>query len=246
MSCVIITGAAGGVGRAMVDTFVRAGYVVVAVDKEPRPVECRAAHYFVCDLARTVSDEACAASIFTELKLVLAGQPLAALINNAAIQILGGTESLDRAAWQTTLNVNLLAPFFWAQAFLPELESGRGSILNISSIHARLTKAGFTAYATSKAALSGLTRAMAVDLGPRVSVNAIEPAAIGTDMLEAGFANNPAGLEALKAFHPVGCIGTTEQLADMALFVVSGSRPFMSGTVIQLDGAISSRLHDPC
>jgi NAD(P)-dependent dehydrogenase (short-subunit alcohol dehydrogenase family) len=71
-----------------------------------------------------------------------------------------------------------------AQGLLPELEKAAGSVINISSIHARLTKKDFVAYDNSKAAISGMTRAMAVDLGPRVRVNSIEPAAIETDMLK--------------------------------------------------------------
>src|SRR3546814_11034334 len=84
-------------------------------------------------------------------------------------------------------------------------------VLNISSIHARLTKPNFIAYATSKAALSGMTRAMAVELGARVRVNAIEPVAIDTPMLRAGFEGNDAGYEQLRIFHPVKAIGSRSE-----------------------------------
>ena len=94
-----------------------------------------------------------------------------ALMNNAAVQILGGFDSLTRSDWQQTLRVNLLAPCIWKQALMPGLEAAKGSVVNISSIHARLTKKNFVAYATSRAALSDMTRAMAADLGGRVRVN---------------------------------------------------------------------------
>src|SRR5690606_12484407 len=129
--------------------------------------------FIPCDLQETVADEALAAGIFARIREALDGRPLAALVNNAAVQALGSTDALDRAAWRATLDVNVLAPFLWTQALLPELEAARGLVLNISSIHARLTKPGFVAYATSKGALSAMTRALAVDIGDRVRVNAI-------------------------------------------------------------------------
>ena len=183
----LITGAAGGVGRALVRAFREADYTVVATDVADEPTDLGAHRYIKADLKEFAADEACASGIVEELRDCIESNGLHVLVNNAAIQILGGTDSLDRADWRATLDVNLLSPFLLAQAFLSELEQASGCIVNISSIHAKLTKANFVAYATSKAALSGMTRAMAVDLGPRVSVNAVEPEAIETPMLRAGF-----------------------------------------------------------
>ena len=94
-------------------------------------------------------------------------------MNNAAVQILAPADAITFDQWRETLDTNLLAPFLLTQALLPELERGRGSVVNVASIHANLTKPGFVAYATSKAALVGLTRSLAVDLGGRVRVNAV-------------------------------------------------------------------------
>ncbi len=91
----------------------------------------------------------------------------------------------------------------------------------------------------------GLTRSLAVELGGRVRVNAICPAAIKTSMLEADFENNPQGLAKLASHHPSGCIGTTEDVARAALFLTEAGSSFLNGTVIGLDGGIASRLHDP-
>jgi NAD(P)-dependent dehydrogenase (short-subunit alcohol dehydrogenase family) len=154
-----------------------------------------------------VSDEAYGNSVLAKVKNIIDHQGLQALINNAATQIPGGAASLTRTGWQQTLNANLLAPFFWAQGLLADLETAKGSIVNISSIHPRLTKKIFVAYATRKAALSGLTRAMAVDLGPKVQVNAIESTAIETPMLKTGFAGKDALHAQLEQCHPAGRIG---------------------------------------
>lgn len=240
----LITGAAGGIGQALVRTFQSAGYQVIAVDQVPCPDNLKASHYLQVDLARTVSDEAYAEGLFAEVRQCLHTNQLKVLINNAAVQILAKTDDLSRNDWQDTLNTNLLAPFFWAQAFLPELEAALGSVINISSIHARLTKKNFVAYATSKAALSGMTRAMAVDLGPRVRVNAIEPAAINTAMLRAGFEGNDAGFAQLERLHPTQSIGQPEDLARLVLSLVQADMPFMNGAVVGLDGGIGGCLYD--
>lgn len=243
--CAVVTGAAGAIGQAIVHEFAAAGYEVAATDCVPAPAGLPAAFYLEADLARTVEDEACAGEVFGRLHGWLGGRGLAALVNNAAVQVLGGVDLLQRQDWRATLDVNLLAPFFWAQALLPALQAAQGCVVNISSIHARLTKPGFVAYATSKAALSGLTRAMAVDLGPRVRVNAIEPAAIATPMLQAGFEGRPELLARLQGCHPVGRIGQAREVAVLALAMVEGRAGFMHGACVPLDGGIGGVLHDP-
>jgi NAD(P)-dependent dehydrogenase (short-subunit alcohol dehydrogenase family) len=241
----VVTGAAGGIGQAIVQAFTEADYAVIATDLVPQPAGLACALYLQVDLARTVQDEAYAADVFARIHAQTGPDGLAALINNAAVQILGGVDSLKRADWQQTLQVNLLAPFIWAQALLPALEAAKGSVVNISSIHARLTKKNFVAYATSKAALSGMTRAMAVDLGGRVRVNAIEPAAIETAMLKAGFAAQPSRLETLEACHPVGRIGSAREVAMLAIYLCGSEAKFASGSCVALDGGIAGRLFDP-
>ncbi len=95
------------------------------------------------------------------------------------------------------------------------------------------------------AALSGLTRAMAVDLGGRVRVNAICPAAIHTPMLAAGFAERPDALAALHDAHPTGRIGLPEEVAHLARYLIAEAPDFLNGSCLGLDGGIAGRLHDP-
>lgn len=245
MPAVIITGAAGGIGRALVREFSVNGYKTIAVDVAEEPADLNCNCYHRVDLGRSVVEPVYADSIFASILESLGTSTLSGLINNAAAQVLGGVDSLNLEGWQQTLNVNLLAPFFWTQRLLAPLEASRGCVLNISSIHATQTKSNFVAYATSKAALSGMTRAMAVDLGSRVRVNAIEPAAVDTDMLRAGFVGKPEQYEALKSFHPTGHIGQPADLAKLAVAIVRGDFGYLHGSCIQWDGGISSRLYDP-
>src|SRR5690606_19607444 len=245
MKCIVVTGAAGGIGRALVHRLDDAGYAVIATDSQRRPEGMQCEQFVRADLRRFARETRYADEVLDEVKAVLKGRALAGVINNAAIQIVKPFEGLEPSDWMKTLEVNLLAPIQWVRGLLPEIEAAKGMVLNISSIHARLTKPGFVAYATSKAALSGVTKALAVELGGRVRVNAIEPAAIDTDMLRAGFESNPAGYEQLRRYHPCGTIGSVEELADLAHKMLEMPGAFFNGMIAQYDGGIGSRLHDP-
>lgn len=237
----LITGAAGGIGRALVSVFEAQGWRVVSTD---RVALDRASHVVGSLADLSGPDTAGGAPLIAALRAETRGA-LSAIVHNAAFQVVKPTAELTPEDWHTTLAVNLMAPFWLTQAFLPELAQHHGSVLAISSIHERLTKPGFVAYATSKSALSGMVRAMAVDLGGQVRVNAICPAAIGTPMLKAGFEGNPQAFAQLEAHHPIGRIGTPEEVAELAAFVCSDRSPFMTGACLDLSGGISGRLHDP-
>jgi NAD(P)-dependent dehydrogenase (short-subunit alcohol dehydrogenase family) len=256
---VLITGAAGGIGQALCAGFIAAGWHVLATDhpaviaqRSTSAAQPPALHWIPLDLAAFAQDTVRRQSFATRVRSLLASLapapcslPLACLVNNAAVQRLGRAKDVTAEDWEASLDVNLVAPFLLAQTFLPELEAARGSVVNIASIHAQLTKPGFVVYATTKAALVGMTRALAVDLGPRVRVNAICPAAISTLMLEAGFAGRPEARRQLDEFHPAGCIGQPAEVARLAVFLAEANAPFLTGSCLSLDGAISARLHDP-
>ena len=126
-----------------------------------------------------------------------------------------------------------------------DLKCNKGSIVNIGSIHSKLTKPKFISYATSKTALLGLTQSMAVDCGSSVRVNAIQPAATATEMLLDGFKGSPEAFDKLKAFHPTNSIAAPLEIAEAVLFVISEQCQFLNGTVLDINGGIGSRLHDP-
>lgn len=237
----LITGAAGGIGRAMVCAFEAAGWRVVSTDLQPM---ARAGHV-VLDIAACIDPTRLDHQRAMATLLAATDGRLKALVANAAHQVVKPSGDLTATDWQQTLGVNLLSPFWLAMAFKHELAANRGSFLAISSIHERLTKPGFVAYATSKAALSGMVRALAVELGGQVRCNAICPAAIATRMLVAGFDGQPEALAALQAFHPVGRLGQPDEVAQAALYACSDGAGFLNGACIDLTGGISARLHDP-
>ncbi len=237
----LITGAAGGIGSAMVRAFEVAGWQVISTDLQPMP---RAGHVQTDIGACTDPQHLEHQQVVAALRDATNGR-LKALVANAAHQVVKPSSELTAVDWQQTLGVNLLSPFWLAMAFKDELTANRGSFLAISSIHERLTKPGFVAYATSKAALSGMVRALAVELGGQVRCNAICPAAIATPMLVAGFAGQLEALAALQAFHPVGRLGRPDEVAAAALYACSEGAGFLNGACLDLSGGISVRLHDP-
>ena len=237
----LITGAAGGIGCAMVSAFEAAGWQVVSTDLQPL---ARSGHLELDIAVCTDPTRADHQQVIAAL-LAATGGRLKALVANAAHQVVKPSDELTATDWQQTLGVNLLSPFWLAMAFKRELAANQGSFLAISSIHARLTKPGFVAYATSKAALSGMVRALAVELGRQVRCNAICPAAIATSMLLAGFEGQPQALAALQAFHPVGRLGQPDEVAQAALYACSDRAGFLNGACIDLTGGIGARLHDP-
>jgi NAD(P)-dependent dehydrogenase (short-subunit alcohol dehydrogenase family) len=242
---VLITGAGGGIGKALVRTFSEAGYRVVGTDREAPETSSGCDAFVTADLRRTVADPAYAADRFDELRTAFEPGQLGALINNAAVQVLKPIEDLTVDDWTLTLNTNLLAPFVWTQALLPDLRAAGGSVVNISSIHAHQSKPRFVAYATSKAALSAMTRNMAIELGAQVRINAIEPAAVRTDMLLEGFEGREERLADLERCHPVDRLAEPDEIARVALFLCSDSASFLQGSVVAATGGIHGVLTDP-
>ncbi len=245
MNGVLITGCNGGIGSSLVDIFAGAGWTVIGVDRTDAPRSSVAAKIFKADIAGFCEDEKRLVAFAADVRTALGGRPLGALINNAAVQILGRVGVLSHQDFLTTIKVNAIAPFMLVKAFLADLEAAEGAVINIGSVHAEATKPEFAAYATSKAALHGLTRALAVDLGPKVRVNTLAPAATATRMLKAGFEGDAKGLAALKDVHPLRRIAEPDEIARIALFLASREASFLTGATIYADGGILSRLHDP-
>ena len=197
------------------------------------------------DLKTLCHDQSYREDIISQVQSHLPNKSLEALINNAAIQILDPVERLTADNWHTTLDINLVAPFLLIQALSQNLTVGQGSVVNIASIHSILTKPGFVCYATSKAALVGLTKSLSVEFGGRVRINALSPAAISTPMLLDGFMDKPELLKELANMHPIGRIGIPNEVAQAALFLVSKQAGFITGTILDINGGVGNRLHDP-
>ena len=237
---VIITGHTGGIGAEIAKQIAQKGYEVLGIDQISGTEDYLE---IVADLS-DITDEA-NSSFERDLKVLLKHRKVRAVINCAAIQIVKPVNEIKMSEMQRSLTVNTLAPLRLVQLTLNELEATDGIVINIGSIHSRLTKKNFLAYSVSKAALTGLTRAMSVELGKRIRVVEIQPAAISTPMLEAGFSNNAEQRKLLDDFHPTGKIGQPGEVAELCLLLVENKIPFLNGSILQLDGGISHVLSDP-
>jgi gluconate 5-dehydrogenase len=238
---VIITGVLGGIGSQLAKTFQENNYEVIGLDVKEHPSPyCN--KFFKFDL-----HQYCSSPVYKKDMDALFDREvpdLFVLINNAAVQILSSLAEINIADWNQTLNVNLTGPLLLSQFFLNRLKKSKGCIINIASIHHQLTKKRFVAYATSKSALVGLTKALSVDLQGSVRVNTISPAAIDTQMLRDGFDNNEDKVQMLNEIHPSQRIGKPQEVSQLALLLAENKLGFINGANLNIDGGISNVLKD--
>lgn len=233
----VVTGACGGIGGAIVTRLEASGYRVVGLDRRnsrPGSLDCQ------IDLADTEALAALAAELADK-------HAVTALVHNAAVQPLGGVGEVSVDSWVEALRVNVLAADVLAGALRGRLADAAGAVVVVSSVHARATSGGITAYATTKAALEGWVRSAALDLGPAVRVNAIAPGAVDTPKLREGFER--WGADAANQRRAVLCertalarIATPDEIADVVEFLLGPRSAFMTGAVLTVDGGASARL----
>ncbi len=245
---VIISGSSGGFGKALVDIYHNDNFIVVGLDcKKSHKNDLNNFHEITCDLVKFSKNEAYRHKISRKIeKFIPKNLNDFNIINNAAEQIIKEFKEINSDDWDNSFSVNTIAPFFLIHEHLDKLINCSGNVVNISSIHSKLTKKGFVCYAASKAALESLTRSLAIDLSPLgISVNSVAPAAINTDMLRDSFSSNPEKLRELKSYHPSKDIGNPEELAALVKVITDYKGKFLTGSRFSVAGGIEGVLHDP-
>ena len=234
---VLLTGASRGIGHATVRRFSEAGWSVVTSSREDVPAECKRdpnwTHHIPADLADSREVE----RFVAEVAGLLGDDALDALVNNAGVSpktpfherlgCLNG--ALDD--WHAVFQLNFFTPLSLGRGLAAALARGKGAIVNVTSIagHAVHPFAG-SAYSTSKAALSALTREMAVEFaGLGVRVNAVAPGEIETAMLS-------PDTEVLIPRIPLHRLGTPEDVASAIFYLCSGDSAYVTGTEIFVTG----------
>lgn len=246
---VVITGAGAGIGRACALEFAKAGSAVVAAD-----INWEAARETVntitaaggaglaveTDVARPDSVERLAAVTLQHFGAVHA------LVNNAAIQVSKTVADTTFEEWNRQMAVNVGGVFLCSKHFLPALRRTRGAIVNLSSVNGFFVEPMCAGYCATKAAIIGLTKAMAIDHGREgVRVNAIAPGYIDAGLAESYFqvqADPSAARATAGKLHALGRIGRPEEVARVALFLAGGDSSFMTGAVVVVDGGFGSGL----
>lgn len=240
----VITGAAGGIGSATCRVFHESGWTVVGVDRRHETVP--GADLFI---EADISDPESPARIFAEVR-AHSGR-LDALVNNAAVQICKPILETTAEEWDLVMASNIRSVFLSAKAAYPMLRAARGSIINVSSVHAMATSKNIAAYAASKGALSAFTRSMALEFGAdEVRVNAVLPGAVDTPMLQAGLERGhvqPGSLDelvrGLGERHVLGRVGQPEEIGRVILFLADATQSsFITGQSIVVDGGALARL----
>ena len=234
---VILTGASRGIGHATVQRFSTAGWRVITCSREDVPEGCPrdpARHvHIAADLAEAAEQTRFVDSVVQ----VLGDGPLHALVNNAGVspktayQERLGCLNGDLAAWREVFELNFFAPLRLARGFAGQLHKGAGAVVNVTSIagHSIHPFAG-SAYSTSKAALSSLTREMAAEFAAlNVRVNAVAPGEIETVMLS-------PGTDALIPRIPLQRLGRPEDVASVIYFLCSADAGYVSGAEIFVTG----------
>jgi NAD(P)-dependent dehydrogenase (short-subunit alcohol dehydrogenase family) len=244
---VLITGAAGGVGRATVKYFNEKGWKVIGTDrKEPYPEFPENGLYIQADI-----------SVPANLELIYGkaasfSPTLDAVVNNAGYQISKPLIETSAEEWDMVMASNLRSVFLGAKIAFPLLKAeGGGAIVNVSSVHAVATSANIAAYAASKGGLLALTRAMAIEFAPdNIRVNTVLPGAVDTPMLRAGFHRGRAGelseeeqMAALARKTVNGRVGLPSEIASVIYFLADKQQSsFMTGQAVIVDGGATCRL----
>jgi NAD(P)-dependent dehydrogenase (short-subunit alcohol dehydrogenase family) len=243
----LITGAAGGIGRATVALFAEKGWKVIGVDRQQKYEEFPAdGIYIQADISRPEEIEA----IYDRVSAVT--DTLDAVVNNAAVQVAKPLVETTVEEWDLVMASNLRSVFISAKLAYPFLKAeGGGAMVITSSVHAVATSANIAAYAASKGGLLALTRAMAIEFAPDdIRVNTVLPGAVDTPMLRAGLGRGHVGhgdmqerLDNLARKTVNGRIGTPEEIAHAIFFLVDNTQSsFMTGQALIVDGGATCRL----
>ena len=234
MNTVLITGGSRGIGRAMVRLFSQNGYSVAFTYKDS------------VDAAEELSRETGALAIRADSAIPsdiehavrVAYEKLGnieILINNAAVSAFSLFTDITLEAWRDMFSVNVDGTFLYTKAVVRHMiNSKAGRIINVSSMWGEVGSSCEVHYSATKAALIGMTRALAKELGPSgITVNCITPGVIDTDM---NAALSPEDLLALAEETPLSRIGTPEEVAAAALFLAGEGASFITGQVLGING----------
>ena len=241
----VITGGSRGLGEAMATTLAGAGAQIALVARDRARMERvwdeivaqgGAAEVFVTD----VTQENEVAKLAEKVRERFGCPQI--LINSAGINLRKNLVDFTLEEFRSVLDASLISTFLMCRAFVPGMKgTGYGRILNMSSIMSHVSLAGRTAYSSAKAALLGLTKALALELAADgITVNGISPGPIGTDM-NLALLKDPEVSAQFLANLPVGRWGKVEEIGALACYLCSDAAGFITGTDILIDGGWTAR-----
>jgi meso-butanediol dehydrogenase/(S,S)-butanediol dehydrogenase/diacetyl reductase len=242
---VLVTGGGSGIGRAVCLAFAREGADVGVADvsvegAEATAQEVRKAGRKAVALKVDVTDPASVQSMVSQAVSTLGG--LHVLVNSAGVREIVPFLQLPFAEWQRVIATNLTGTFLCSQAVAQYLvkQGTGGKIVNLASVAGLMAVPNRAAYVSSKHAVVGLTKEMAMELAEQnIQVNAVAPGVVRTSMTESYF-DKPAVVEGLKKAHPAGRWAQPEEIANLILFLASPEAEFVTGATFPIDGGFAA------
>jgi NAD(P)-dependent dehydrogenase (short-subunit alcohol dehydrogenase family) len=243
---VLVTGGARGIGAAIAAKALAEGGLVSIIDLDDAAGR---ELLTVLDADKRVSFTAGDVRRASDIERALeAGArkfgPVSGLVNNAGRNVYADPATMTEREWEDVFAVDLKSAWLAARAVLPAMKTAKtGAIVNIASLHAEMTYPGMFPYAAAKSGLVGLTRSLALELGPwRIRVNALSPGYVETALVAEFFdRNDPALRERVLDAHPMRRMGSPAEIANCAVFLISDEASFVTGANWRVDGGLGAR-----
>jgi NAD(P)-dependent dehydrogenase (short-subunit alcohol dehydrogenase family) len=243
----LITGAGRGIGRAVARKFVAEGAAVVIAEIDAdtahaAAVELTSGGYRALAVPTDITSEAQVAAAVGQAVETFGGLDI--LVNNAGKNFYYDATRMTEDEWDAAMNLDLKAAWMCCKYAIPAMtKRGGGAIVNMASVHARVTNRGYFPYAAAKSGLVGMTRNLALDYGAQnIRVNAICPGWVRTDLVQSWFDMQPdpqAAEARVLSVQPLGRIGTPEEIANLVAFIASDEASFITGAELVIDGGMT-------
>ncbi|MGY0399437.1 MAG: SDR family NAD(P)-dependent oxidoreductase [Ostreibacterium sp.] len=236
---VIVTGGTHGIGRACVDQLAKEGYQVLLTGRDLEAGNHIAKTYQTAlfQSGDITNEQDCIKVV--NRALAMGDGKIAGLVNNAGMAMRSDFHQTCLADWDQMMSVNVRSVYHMTRLCIDALIKAQGSVVSTASIAGLIGQKGLSLYTASKAALIGLTKALALEYGQEVRFNAICPGQVETRMMQA-VVNDDQRLTNTLANIPMGRLGQSEEIANMVAWLLSDKASFINGAIIPIDGGESA------